>query len=367
MKKILHVSKYYPPHIGGIEDMCHSIVEVCKGYFEQKVFCYNSHKNNIIEVFDGVEIIRSSLSFSISSQPISLSYYFNYRSLLKTFKPDIVHFHYPNPYGAFYINLITPKKIRVILHWHSDIIEQRFLYFLVKPFEMILLKRSEIILCTSPNYIEASVPLKKFKKKTKVLQNVISPRKILDVNLVKVNNIINKYKSPIILFLGRHVKYKGLKYLIEAERYIKSNCEILIGGDGPLTEELRNSSKSKRIHFIGRIDENDLVDYYKAAQIFAFPSITKNEAFGVALAEAMYYGCVPVTFTIEGSGVNWVNLNNVTGLEVPSFDYIEYANAIDRLLTNPELLNRLSNGAIERSKSLFTIDSIKEKLVEIYS
>lgn len=50
--------------------------------------------------------------------------------------------------------------------------------------------------------------------------------------------------------------------------------------------------------------------------MFAFPSVTKNEAFGVALAEAMYCYTPAVTFTIEGSGVNWVNLNGITGIEV---------------------------------------------------
>ena len=45
--------------------------------------------------------------------------------------------------------------------------------------------------------------------------------------------------------------------------------------------------------------------------IFCFPSITRNEAFGIALAEAMYCGKPAVTFTIEGSGVNFVSLDGV--------------------------------------------------------
>lgn len=57
-------------------------------------------------------------------------------------------------------------------------------------------------------------------------------------------------------------------------------------------------------------------------------SITKNECFGLALGEAMSYSNPCITFTIQGSGVNVVCLNNVTGLEVPYCDYIAYANAI---------------------------------------
>ena len=86
------------------------------------------------------------------------------------------------------------------------------------------------------------------------------------------------------------------------------------------------------MHFVGRLSDEDLKLYHYAAFVFAFPSITKNEAFGVALAEAMYCGTPAVTFTIPGSGVNWVPPNGETGIEVPNGDDKAYAKAIDTLL-----------------------------------
>ena len=53
----------------------------------------------------------------------------------------------------------------------------------------------------------------------------------------------------------------------------------------------------------------------------------------------MYCNAVPVTYTIEGSGVNWVSLHEVTGLEVPNRNVAEYAKAIDELLSDDKKRN----------------------------
>lgn len=74
-----------------------------------------------------------------------------------------------------------------------------------------------------------------------------------------------------------------------------------------------------------------------AMDIFCFPSITKNEALGLALAEAMYYEKPSVTFTINGSGVNYVSFDGITGIEVQNRDIKAYAYAIRKLADNPEL------------------------------
>ena len=160
--------------------------------------------------------------------------------------------------------------------------------------------------------------------------------------------------------------YKGLEYLIKSEAYIESDCKILIAGSGPLTEKLKMMTSSERIEFIGRIPDNDIRIYMSAAVIFAFPSITKNEAFGVALAEAMYCRAVPVTFTIDGSGVNWVNLNGVTGIEVANKDYLAFAVAIDKLLCNDVLRQKYSDNARQRVLDMFTIPVIKPILKQLY-
>ena len=55
----------------------------------------------------------------------------------------------------------------------------------------------------------------------------------------KVEEIKWKYGGKkLVFFIGRHVEYKGLRYLLDAEKHIKEDCRILIAGNGPLTEQL---------------------------------------------------------------------------------------------------------------------------------
>ena len=142
--------------------------------------------------------------------------------------------------------------------------------------------------------------------------------------------------------------------MIEAEKYIQNNCAIIIAGEGPLTPQLKQQTKSNRVFFIGKISEDELKCYMYAADIFAFPSITKNEAFGLALAEGMFCNAVPVTFKITGSGVNYVSLNGITGIEVENSNSIEYAKAIDTILSNEELKKQYAKAAHDRVLKLFT-------------
>ena len=134
-----------------------------------------------------------------------------------------------------------------------------------------------------------------------------------------------------------------------------------------MTEELKSQANGReRIYFVGRLSDDDLRCYLYASDIFAFSSIYKAEAFGVALAEAMYCGAVPVTFTIKGSGVNWVSLNGITGEEVPLNDVKAYAKAIDKLLEDDELRKKYSLAAQERINNMFNDTTVADSANQMF-
>ena len=89
----------------------------------------------------------------------------------------------------------------------------------------------------------------------------------------------------------------------------------------------------------------------------------------MTLAEAMYCNAVPVTYTIEGSGVNWVSLHEVTGLEVPNRNVAAYAKAIDKLLSDDKKRNDFAEAAHQRIVENFTIEkeilNIKKQYKEL--
>lgn len=370
--KILHIPNYYPPYIGGIGEVCFYLANslVSEKDVKQKVICFHDVNKRVHETVHGVEVMRAKSFAQIMRQQMSFDLLLLMRKEMKEFNPDIVHFHMPNPLGCLYLLMCLPKKTKLIVHWHSDIVGMKVIYSIVKHLEKAVLKRAELILMTSPFYAPSSKPLQPFLNKVNVLPNIISKEKVNITPAIQkaADDVKKKWgNKPIIFTIGRHVPYKGIEYLIKAEPFIEGECVILIGGSGILTKQLKELAKGRdRIKFIGFLPDKEMIEYMCAADIFAFPSITKNEAFGIALAEAMYCGAVPVTFTIEGSGVNYVNVHEETGIEVPNKDHVAFAAAIDKLLSDKVLYTKYQNNGIKRVEDNFTIEAIKEPLMNFY-
>ena len=368
-KKILHIPNYYPPNIGGIEDVCRSIVTSLPE-FEHQVICFHVQKQTVKEIVEGVAIIRCGVWKKLFSQSVSFSFYKELKKVFKIFDPDVVHFHTPNPLGSVYLLLLLPKKTELIVHWHSDIIEQDFLYVFYHFIERRLLKRADKIIATSPTYIAGSKPLQRWSNKVRIIPNTVNESKLQkqEEDEKAIAGIKQLYEGKKIIFtFGRHVPYKGLKYLIESAPFISNDAVVVIAGKGPLSDSLKESAKDfPNVHFIGRLEDDVLRRYLYAADIFAFPSITRNEAFGIALAEAMYCGLPAVTFTIPNSGVNWLCLNEETGLESENGNIQMFVDAIHRMLDDDSLRKQLGINARKRIKEYFVTEAIKENLLNLY-
>ena len=218
------------------------------------------------------------------------------------------------------------------------------------------------------NNKESSIPLRPFLDKVVVVPNAMDCKNFEPKpnDAAVIQKIKEKFPQKIVFFVGRHIEYKGLPYLLKAEPFIQSDCDIVIAGTGPLTPKLKAACKSSRVHFVGRLSDDDLRCFHYAASVFAFPSITRNEAFGVAIAEAQFCNTPVVTFTIPGSGVNWVNLNGVTGFEAPNKDVQAFAKAIDSLLQNESLANQFAIAGKRRVEENFTIEKMAKKMEEEY-
>ena len=365
--KILQITKRYNPYVGGIEQVTEDIASSFdKG--EQRIICFNHEKGTKREKVNGVEVVRVNCPIIIASQPIAVGYKKVLKEEIENFKPDIVIFHYPNPFAShFLVNYLKNKKFRLITYYHADIVKQKFLKIFFNRQTKKLLSNSDYIVATSPNYIDDSEFLSKYKNKCTVIPNCVNTDRLNGVNEKLVNKIKEEYKNKCLCFaVGRHVPYKGMEYLIKASKYLDDRFQIVIGGSGPLTNKLKKLAKiDNKIKFVGRLEPELLKSYYQACDIFCFPSITKNEAFGIALAEAMYYGKPVITFTIPGSGVNYVNIKNETGLEVENSNYEEYAKAIIKLYENKDLREKYGNNAKARVEKLFTLTSFKENIKKI--
>ena len=141
--KILHFACYYSPHIGGIEQVAQDVVNAIGNEYEQRVICFNHKKHNETDIVDGIKVVRAGCFAKIASQQISFSFKKLLKRQFKEFKPDLLIFHYPNPFAAHYILKMLKKfkNCKLILYWHLDITKQKLLGKLFNGQTQKLLKR----------------------------------------------------------------------------------------------------------------------------------------------------------------------------------------------------------------------------------
>jgi lipopolysaccharide/colanic/teichoic acid biosynthesis glycosyltransferase/glycosyltransferase involved in cell wall biosynthesis len=172
----------------------------------------------------------------------------------------------------------------------------------------------------------------------------------------------------VIGFVGRLVKDKGIRELVEAFRRIKENhahIRLLLIGDfeqgNPVDAGVRRYIESdSEIILLGFV--SDTAPYYAAMDIFALP--TYREGFpGVAL-EAQASG-VPVVTTNATGAIDSI-VDGVTGLLVPVGDSNSLAVAIDKLLGDAEARARMGRAGRERMERDFRPEVIWRAHLQVY-
>lgn len=382
MKKVLQISKYYYPFLGGTEQVARDMANVMlkMNDIEQKIICFNEdasdgkitcHKGDTVhELVDGVEVIRCGYQLKISSQSLSKCYGKELQKVMDEFKPDVVLLHYPNPFVTYYLLKYKARNFKLAVYWHLDITKQKILKYFFYGQNLKLIHRADKILGATPKHLEESVFTAHFEGKKQILPYTIDEQclKLSEEEIAMAKGIREKYAGKKIgFFIGRHVPYKGLKYLIDASKQLgEEKIHFVVAGSGELTEKLKKQAKDDaKIEFIGRITDAERRAYFYACDMICFPSITRNEGFGLALAEGMYFGKPAVTFAIPGSGVNFVNLDGVTGIECPNRDSKSYADALKLLCSDDNLREQYGKAAQQRVMENFTVKKFEDNFVEI--
>lgn len=283
---------------------------------------------------------------------------------------DLLHLHVPNPTMILALAICRPK-VPWVVTYHSDVVRQKALLLLQRPFENWVFNRARAILATSPEYAKGSAYLRKYASKTAVVpfgidlepyQNPSPAARQAAVELRRGND-------PLWLAVGRLVYYKGLDVAIRA--LAKVPGRLMIVGDGPLKDPLqrlaREAGVSDRIVWRGRLEREELVGAYHAATALWFPSNARSEAFGLVQVEAMASGCPVINCQIEGSGVPWVSRHEESGLTTPINDPDAFAAAANRLLRESGLRSRLSLQSRARAQSQFAAEHMSERTTGVYS
>ena len=365
---MLQLGKFYPIK-GGVEQVEYSLMS---GLSERGVYCdmlcatHGVIKNSERFLNDYSQLITTKTWFNFSATMISPSMITTLRRICNEY--DIIHLHHPDPMAALSL-FLSGYKGKVVLHWHSDIVKQKKLLRLYKPLQDWIIKRADVIIGTTPIYVEQSPFLLHVQHKITCLPIGVSPVKVNKEKVFQIQNLYHRKK--IIFTLGRLVEYKGHEYLIEAARHLNDDFIILIGGDGPLRDKLQQqideNHLNDKVKLLGRISDEDLSAYYGACTLFCLPSIFKTEAFGLVQIEAMSCSKPVVTTEIPESGVPWVNQNGYSGLNVPPCNAEALAQAILSITANKERYLQFCNNALNRYLACFTQDQMVDRCLDIYN
>ena len=277
---------------------------------------------------------------------------------------DIIHVHHPDPMAALALRL-SGFRGKVVLHWHSDIVSQKFLLSLYRPLQNWLVRRADIIVGTSPVYLKSSPWLEGVQAKCACVPIGIKPI-VADETAAAAARERFPGKT-ILLSVGRLVPYKGYPVLIRAMKYLGKEYQLVIGGSGPMRNELEELIDSENLRgkvcIEGYLSDEALAADFRACDIFVLASIMKTEAFGIVQIEAMSCGKPVVATKIPGSGVSWVNEDGVSGRNVTPGDPRLMAEAIEDVMDNYQ---NFSEGARSRFEELFCEDKMIKSILELY-
>ncbi|MEK0042880.1 glycosyltransferase [Escherichia albertii] len=367
--KILQIGKFFYPVKGGVETVTYDIAEILNSRdIKCDILCTNNESASTVELYNGYKVYRAGIIGSAFSTQFSLQYIKTLRDIIDEY--DILHVHLPNPLANIAIMLADTRDKKIVLHWHSDIIKQKFLLKIYQPLQSWLLKKANAIIGTSKNYIDSSDDLWPFRNKCIPIPIGIDPHRLVAEHqkVQKIKEVY--YGKKIVLSLGRHVYYKGFNYLIEAAQYLDDDYIVLIGGNGPLTlgmqDKIKELNLRDKVFLIGSIPDADLGSYFEACDVFCLPSIMKSEAFGIVQIEAMSFGKPIVATKIHGSGTCWVNEDGTSGLNVDIKKPEQIAQAIYDITHEPERYRAYCNSSYERFNLLFHRDVMIDNIIKLY-
>ncbi len=359
--RILHVNKYYAPHVGGIETVVGDCVRALYG----DVLCCQEKGGSVVDNVDGARVFRARSFGEVFSLPVSVDFFVQFAKLVNQY--DLVLIHHPFPLANI-AHVLFAKRKKVILWYHSDIVRQRFFGWLFSPILWLSLCFSKRILVASQALKQYSRALQPWSKKVVVIPFGINTQAYAKTPSTQapVSAIKDRFGNKIVLSVGRLVYYKGYEYLVRAMVGVPS-ASLVIVGEGPLraklVELIEELGISNRVSILPH--QQDLLPYYFASSVFVLPSISRAEAFGLVQLEAMACG-LPVINTDLNTGVSEVGVSGVTGYTVPPGDLAALTLAIDKVLKDNKTREQMSQASLLRVREHYSMSLFEERIKELF-
>lgn len=368
--RILVVSHEFPPIGGGGANAC---------YYLTRGFCGKGHEVTVItanyqglperEVIDGVEVIRVSskrahqehcsfaemLSYLMKAWPVA-------NRMAKQKHYDICQVFFGIPSGP--LGYLLKKKYHipyVIRFGGGDIpgFQARFdkVYRLIAPFIRLIWKNADQMIANSEGLRKLACSFYD-KKEISIITNGVDTDYYVPQE--------NTGDGVNLLFASRLIERKGLQFLLPQMRQIIEGCSVdihlTVVGDGPyrstLEELVRTEGIGEYVSFEGYQNREQIVNYYRNADIFLLPS--QKEGMPNVVLEAMACGLPIVMTPCEGSA-ELVQDNGVV------IDREQFAREIIRICNDKELRLKMGQRSRQMAEERFSWKYVVEAYLEKYN
>ena len=283
---------------GGVEIV---VKELCTRMAQQgcQVTCYNRSGHHVSGAeYDDIdntnyEGIRQKCVPTIEKKGLAAVSASAFAALYSAFgKYDVVHIHAEGPAFFSWLPKMFGKRVVVTIHgvdWQREKWQSGFGSKFIRQGEKNAVKYADEIIVLSKD-------VQDYFKETYGRETHFIPNGVNRPQIRKANLITEKFglkKDSYILFLGRLVPEKGIRYLVEAFKNVKTDKKLVIAGGSsdtdPFMEELKGLAKDdERILFTGFVQGAMLDELYSNAYIYTLPS--DLEGMPLSLLEAMSYG-----------------------------------------------------------------------------
>jgi rhamnosyl/mannosyltransferase len=282
---------------------------------------------------------------------------------------NLVALHHPFPLNDLGVGLGLPRRTALVVHWHSKILRARPLAGLLAPLIRHTLARAQRIIVSHPTLVSASPFLAAYAEKCAVVPYGIDVAYWAELDGAQrrhAEELRSRYPR-LVITTGRLVPYKGFDVLVEALRRVDATAIIV--GEGALRPDLLRLAQQRgvaeRLILAGRLSRDDLKVHLHAAQLYAFPSVSAAEAFGIVQLEAMAAG-LPIVNTNLPTGVPHVARHGLEALTVPPNDPAALGAAIAQLLADRALAQRLGAAGRRRAATEYDLQSFVKRIEDVY-
>jgi len=350
--RIAQVTPYFHPHIGGVESNVYNISKhLLKLGHEITVFTAQYDKKlPRHDELDGLKIIRSKELMNLFTTPVTPGL----KTDLLAEKWDIVHTHAPPPLSSYYVAKAKNKgQFPTVMTYHCDPeIPVRGGGLITSMYRSVFgnytLRRMDLVLAETETYAATSRAI--WNSHAKVIPPGVDIERFNPKNNGQaIRERFGLGSSKIVMFVGRLTFHKGVNHLIDAAGLYR-DAKYLIVGSGPEEERLKHlaaaSPNAKNIIFAGKASAEDLPHYYAACDLLVLPSVSRLEAFGLVMLEAMASGRPVITSDMPG--MREVVVDGVDGLLAEPLDAHDISEKVRILLDDDEKRKRFgANGRLK--------------------